>query len=67
MWGKGVIHTQDDHDLVNVVFQSRHLNTIIVRFEMFGFFKKLHQEDKGNFILNAIWAIWSFLTHEERL
>jgi hypothetical protein len=29
MWNGGVI-TRDGHDIVNVVFQSRHLNKIIV-------------------------------------
>jgi hypothetical protein len=32
MWSGGVIDTRDGRDLVNVVFQSRHLNRIIARF-----------------------------------
>jgi hypothetical protein len=42
MWNRGVIHIRDNSDLVNVIFQSRHLNRIIARFEMFGPFKELH-------------------------
>jgi hypothetical protein len=33
---------RDGHDIVNVVFQSRHLNRIIVGFEMSGPFRDLH-------------------------
>jgi hypothetical protein len=36
MWSGGVIDTCDGCDLVNVVFQSRHLNRIIAGLEMFG-------------------------------
>ncbi len=42
MWSGGVIDIRDGHDLVNVVFQSRHLNRMIVGLEMFGPFKDLH-------------------------
>jgi hypothetical protein len=42
MWSGGVIDTRDGRDLVNVIFQSRHLNKIIVRLEMFGPFKDLN-------------------------
>jgi hypothetical protein len=34
MWSGGVVDTRDGHDLVNVVFQSRHLNRIMVKLEM---------------------------------
>jgi hypothetical protein len=67
MWSGGVIDTCDDRDLVNVVYKSRHLNRIIAGLEMSGLFKKLHGEDRENFITSAIWAIGSFLIHEERL
>jgi hypothetical protein len=67
MWSGGVIDTHDGRDLVNVVFQSRHLNKIITRLEMSGPFKDLHREDRENFITNAIRAIGNFLIHEERL
>jgi len=59
--------TCDGHDLVNVVFQSRHLNRMIVRLEMFGPFKYLHRENRENFILSLNRAIGNFLIHEERL
>jgi hypothetical protein len=39
MWSGGVIDTRDGHDLVNVVFQSRHLNRIMARLEMSGPFR----------------------------
>jgi hypothetical protein len=42
MWSGGVIDICHGYDLVNVVFQSRHLNRIIARLEMFGPFKELH-------------------------
>jgi len=67
MWNGGVIDTRDGHDLVNVVFQSRHLNRIIARLEMFGPFRHLHQEDREDFVMSAIRAIGNFLIHEERL
>ncbi len=63
----GIINIRDGHDLVNVVFQSKHLNKIIVGLKMFGIFKKLHKKDRDNFITNAIRAIGNFLIHEERL
>jgi len=58
---------RDGRDLVNVIFQSRHLNRIIVRLEMSSPFRNLHQENRDNFITSAIRAIRSFLIHEERL
>jgi len=58
---------RDGCDLVNVIFQSRHLNRIIVRLEMSSPFRNLHQENRDNFITSAIRAIRSFLIHEERL
>jgi hypothetical protein len=67
MWSGGVINTCDGRDLVNVVFQSRHLNRIIVGLEMSGPFRDLHREDREYFITNAIQAIGNFLVHEERL
>jgi len=67
MWSGGVIDTCDDHDLVNVVFQSRHLNRIMAGLEMFGLFRDLHRKDKEEFVMSAIRAIGSFLIHEERL
>jgi hypothetical protein len=66
MWSGGVSDIHGGRDLVNVVFQSRHLNKIIIRLEMFGFFRELHLEDRENFITNAIRAIGSFLIHEKR-
>ncbi len=42
MWNGGVINTRDGHDLVNVVFQSMHLNRIIAGLEMSGPFINLH-------------------------
>jgi hypothetical protein len=42
MWSEGVIDTYDGRDLVNVVFQSKHLNKIIARLEMYGPFKDLY-------------------------
>jgi hypothetical protein len=41
MWNGGVIDTCDGHNFANVVFQSKHLNKIIVGLEMFGFFRDL--------------------------
>ncbi len=67
MWSGGVIDTRDGHDLVNVVFQSRHLNRIIARLEMSSPFRDLHREDKEDFVVSAIRAIGNFLIHEERL
>ncbi len=67
MWSGGVINTRDGHDLVNVIFQSRHLNQMIVGLEMSGPFRDLHQEDRENFIMSANRAIGNFLIHEERL
>jgi hypothetical protein len=67
MWSEGVIDTCDGRDLINVVFQSMHLNRIIAGLEMSGPFKDLHREDKDNFITNTIRAIGNFLIHEERL
>ncbi len=48
-------------DLVNVVFQFKHLNIIIARLEMFVLFRDLHRKRKENFITSAIRAIGSFL------
>jgi len=42
MWSGGVIDTRDGHDLVNVIFQFRHLNRMIARLEMSGPFRDLH-------------------------
>ncbi len=42
MFSGGVIDTCDGHDLVNVIFQSKHLNRLIAELEMFGPFKDLH-------------------------
>jgi hypothetical protein len=67
MWSGGVIDTRDGRDLVNVVYQSMHLNRIIIGLEMSGLFRELHGEDRENFITSAIQAIGSFLIHEERL
>ncbi|CAM6038178.1 unnamed protein product [Sphagnum compactum] len=67
MWSGGVIDTRDGRDLVNVVFQSRHLNRIIAGLEVSSPFRDLHREDRENFITNAIRAIGNFLIHEERL
>jgi hypothetical protein len=62
----GVIDTCDGHDLVNVVFQSKHLNRIMARLEMFGPFRDLHRKEREDFVVNAIRAIGNFLIHEER-
>jgi len=67
MWSGGVIDIRDGHDLVNVVFQSRHLNRVMAGLEMFGPFKDLHQEDREAFIVDAIRTIKNFFIHEERL
>jgi hypothetical protein len=67
MWNGNIIEICDGRDLVNVIFQSRHLNKIIVGLEMFSPFRDLHQENRDNFITSAIQAIRSFLIHEERL
>ncbi len=67
MWSGGVIDTRDGHILINVVFQSRHLNRMIAGLEMSGPFRDLHRKDRENFIMNANRAIGNFLIHEERL
>jgi hypothetical protein len=67
MWSGGIIDTRDGHDLINVIFQSKHLNKIMARLKMFGPFKDLHREYKEDFVVNAIRAIRNFLIHEERL
>jgi len=67
MWSGGIIDTCDGHDLVNVVFQSKHLNRIMAGLEMSSPFRDLHQEDREAFVVNAIRAIRNFLIHEERL
>jgi len=67
MWSGGVIDIRDGHDLVNVVFQSRHLNRIMAGLEMSSPFRDLHQEDREAFVVNAIRAIGNFRIHEERL
>jgi hypothetical protein len=67
MWSGGIIDTCDDHDFVNVVFQSRHLNRIMAGLEMSGPFTDLHREDREDFVVSAIRAIENFLIHEERL
>jgi hypothetical protein len=66
-WSGGVIDTRDGHDIVNVVFQSRHLNRIMAGLEMSGPFRDLHREDREDFVVSAIRAIRNFLIHEERL
>jgi len=63
----GIINTRDGHDLVNVVFQSKHLNRIMAGLEMCGRFRNLHREDREDFVVSAIRAIRNFLIHEERL
>jgi hypothetical protein len=67
MWSGNIIDIRDGRDLVNVVFQSRHLNRMIAGLEMYGPFRNLHRENRENFITNAIRAIGNFLIHEERL
>jgi hypothetical protein len=57
MWSGGVIDTCDGHDLVNVVFQSRHLNRIMARLKMSRPFRDLHREDREDFVVSAIRAI----------
>jgi hypothetical protein len=47
MWSGGVIDTRDGHDLVNVVFQSMHLNKIMAGLEMSGPFRDLHRKEGG--------------------
>jgi hypothetical protein len=42
MWSGGIIDIRDGHDLVNVIFQSRHLNTMIAGLEMSNPFRDLH-------------------------
>jgi hypothetical protein len=67
MWNGGIIDTRDGHDLINVVFQSRHLNRIMAGLEMSGPFRDLHQEDMEDFVVSVIRATGNFLIHEERL
>jgi len=67
MWSGGVIDTRDGHDLVNVVFQFRHLNRIMAGLEISGSFRDLHREDREDFVVSVIRAIGNFLIHEERL
>jgi len=67
MWIGSVIDTRDGHDIVNVVFQSKHLNRIMAILEMSGPFRDLHRENREDFVVNAIQAIRNFLIHEERL
>jgi hypothetical protein len=67
MWSGNVIDTRDGHDLVNVVFQSKHLNRIMTGLEMSSPFRDLHQENREDFVMSAIQAIGNFLIHEERL
>jgi len=49
MWSGSVFNTHDDHDFINVVFQCRHLNRIIIGLEMSSIFRELHQKEKENF------------------
>jgi hypothetical protein len=42
MWNGGIINICDGHNFVNVVFQPKHLNRIIIGLEMFGPFRELH-------------------------
>jgi hypothetical protein len=67
MWNGNIIDTRHYCDLVNVVFQFKHLNKIIVGLEMSNLFRDLHQEDNENFITIVILAIGSFFIHEEKL
>jgi hypothetical protein len=67
MWNGGIINVHDGHDLVNVVFQFKHSNTIIIGLKMSSPFRDLHREDIKKFITSAIRAIESFLIREERL
>jgi hypothetical protein len=67
IWSGGVIDTRDDHDLVNVIFQSRHLNKTIAGLEISSPFRDLHQENREIFIMTIIRTIGNFLIHEERL
>ncbi len=67
MWSGGIIDTHHYCDFINVVFQYRHLNKIIIGLEMFSLFRNLHQKDKENYITIVIRAIGSFFIHEERL
>jgi hypothetical protein len=62
-----VIDTRDGHDIVNVVFQSRHLNRIMAGLELSGPFRELHREDREDFVMSATRALENFLIHEERL
>jgi hypothetical protein len=41
MWSGSVIDTRDGRDFVNVVFQFRHLNRIIIGLEMSSPFRDL--------------------------
>jgi hypothetical protein len=67
MWSGSIIDTHDGCNLVNFVFQSRHLNKIIVGLENPSPFKKLHWKNKENLITSAIWASGSFFIHEKKL
>jgi hypothetical protein len=67
VWSGGIIDTRDGHELVNVVFQSMHLNRIMAELEMSSPLRDLHRENREGFVMSAIWAIGNFLIHEERL
>ncbi len=67
MWNGGVIDTCDGRDLVNVVFQSKHLNRIITKLEIYSPFRDLHLEKRENFPTSVIRAIGSFFINEESM
>jgi hypothetical protein len=67
MWSGGIIDTRDGHDLVNVVFQSKHLNRIMAGLEMSDPFRDFPRENREDFVMSAIQAIGNFLIHKKRL
>jgi hypothetical protein len=54
MWSGGIIDIRDGHDIVNVVFQSKHLNMIMAGLEMSSPFRYLHRENREDFVMSAI-------------
>jgi hypothetical protein len=60
MWSGGIIDTHDGHDIVNVIFQFRHLNRIIARLDMFSSFKRLTLKRMGEFYYECNLGHWEF-------
>jgi hypothetical protein len=67
MWSGSVFNIRDGHDIMNVVFQCKHLNRIIISLQMSGFLKELHWKYEDNFIMSAIQTIGMFLFNGETM